>query len=257
MNTIKLNDKLKSLSLLKIILGLFIAFIASLIIDKALKGFSLNTSEFSVLLTFFLLFIFLLRGAGDFKDSVREIFSKEYKNEVLYLFILNLFFGFFVLALFGSLDSTFSQGLHLSSDTGLNLLLSVISTVILGPVVEEIIFRGIIFNKLNCRINVLYAVLITSLLFSAFHGFGRLLVTFIFSMCICILYLKTENILIPIFIHFLNNLVATILTDFAHIEPVVSSVPVSYLMLVISTVSGILMIKYIYDNSRFLKSKAS
>ena len=73
----------------------------------------------------------------------------------------------------------------------------------------------------------------------------------------CELYLKTENILIPIFIHFLNNLVATILTDFAHIEPVVSSVPVSYLMLVISTVSGILMIKYIYDNSRFLKSKAS
>ena len=61
-------------------------------------------------------------------------------------------------------------------------------------------------------------------------------------------------ILIPIFIHILNNLIGTILTDFGHIEPIAASAPISYIMLIISIIAGILMIKYIRDNFNVLKS---
>ena len=251
---INLNDRLKSFSLLEILIGLVIAFIASSMLSKAFGRLGIIDHDFSILFAIFLVFLFLFRGVKDLKPRIDEIFIEKNRNEALYLFICNFFFGFFVLSFFGTFDSSFSSGLQLSYDSGFTLLLSVLSSVIFAPIVEELLFRGIIFNKLNSKISVLYAVIITSLLFSAFHGFGRLLVTFIFSIALCIIYLKTENILIPIFIHILNNLIGTILTDFSHIEPIAASTPISYIMLIISIIAGILMIKYIRDNFNVLKS---
>ncbi|MEE1134815.1 MAG: hypothetical protein UHW60_08600, partial [Methanobrevibacter sp.] len=43
------------------------------------------------------------------------------------------------------------------------------------------------------------------------HGFGSIFSAFIFAVCVAILYLKTDNILVPIFAHFLNNLIAEVI----------------------------------------------
>ena len=171
---INLNDRLKSFSLLEILIGLVIAFIASSMFSKAFGRLGIIDHDFSILFAIFLVFLFLFRGVKDLKPRIDEIFIEKNRNEALYLFICNFFFGFFVLSFFGTFDSSFSSGLQLSYDSGFTLLLSVLSSVIFAPIVEELLFRGIIFNKLNSKISVLYAVIITSLLFSAFHGFGRL-----------------------------------------------------------------------------------
>lgn len=88
---------------------------------------------------------------------------------------------------------------------------TLITTVFISPISEELIFRGVFLNRLQQAVPVIFAVLISSLLFAALHSFGSILSAFVFGICIAILYLKTDNIFVAIFAHFLNNLFAEII----------------------------------------------
>jgi membrane protease YdiL (CAAX protease family) len=85
---------------------------------------------------------------------------------------------------------------------------SLIATVIISPISEELIFRGVFLNRLQLIVPPVFAVLISSLLFASLHSFGSIFSAFIFAICIAILYMKTENIFVAIFAHFINNVVA-------------------------------------------------
>ena len=136
----------------------------------------------------------------------------------------------------------------------LNFLYLVISGVMLVPIIEELIFRGVILNRLNNKVNFIYAIIISSVLFSLFHGFGRLIPTFFFGLCMCVVYLKTNNITIPIIIHFLNNAIATICSDLYNVEVILLANPLNSVMFIISTISGILILFYLYKNIKVLRS---
>ncbi|MBQ2665353.1 CPBP family intramembrane glutamic endopeptidase [Methanobrevibacter sp.] len=86
-----------------------------------------------------------------------------------------------------------------------------IATVFISPVVEELIFRGVFINRLKLVVPTVYAILISSMIFASLHSFGSIFSAFIFAVCVSILYLKTENIFVAIFAHFLNNLFAEII----------------------------------------------
>ncbi|WP_026561983.1 CPBP family intramembrane glutamic endopeptidase [Bacillus sp. J37] len=84
--------------------------------------------------------------------------------------------------------------------------LVMIVTSIIGPILEEIIFRKILFGVLYTRTNFFIAALISSLIFSLLHGepqhvllYGSMGFTFAF------LYVKTKRILVPIFAHVSMN----------------------------------------------------
>lgn len=86
-----------------------------------------------------------------------------------------------------------------------------IATIFISPISEELIFRGVFINRLKLIVPTIFAILISSLLFAALHSFGSIFSAFIFGICISILYLKTGNIFVAIFAHFLNNLFAEII----------------------------------------------
>lgn len=84
--------------------------------------------------------------------------------------------------------------------------LVMVVTSIIGPILEEIIFRKILFGVLYTRTNFFIAALISSLIFSLLHGepqhvllYGSMGFTFAF------LYVKTKRILVPIFAHVSMN----------------------------------------------------
>ncbi|WP_158005597.1 CPBP family intramembrane glutamic endopeptidase [Methanobrevibacter sp. A27] len=87
----------------------------------------------------------------------------------------------------------------------------VITTVFISPISEELIFRGVLLNRLNLIIPLDFSIVITSILFASLHSFGSITAAFIFAVCMAVLYLRTDNILVPIFAHFLNNLIAEII----------------------------------------------
>ncbi len=92
------------------------------------------------------------------------------------------------------------------------LLLYFITVVILSPIIEELLFRGIFLRRFNKELdNVTLAILISSILFGLCHGFGGILGAILFGICVSILYIKSRNILVPIFAHFLNNVISFII----------------------------------------------
>lgn len=80
--------------------------------------------------------------------------------------------------------------------------------LIIAPIFEEIIFRKYILTKLLKRYSIFISIVISSIYFSLFHlpSYLSLMPTLIFGIIACIVYIKTRNIIYPIFLHFLYNL---------------------------------------------------
>jgi len=96
--------------------------------------------------------------------------------------------------------------------------LLVIVTSIIGPILEEIIFRKIIFGSLYKKYNFVIAAIISSLLFAVVHmELEHLLLYSAMGFTFAFLYIITKRILVPIFAHVaMNTLVVmfqTILAD--------------------------------------------
>ncbi|MDQ0232859.1 CPBP family intramembrane glutamic endopeptidase [Metabacillus malikii] len=84
--------------------------------------------------------------------------------------------------------------------------LVIIVTSIIGPILEEIIFRKIIFGGLYNRTNFFIAAIISSLLFSLLHGeFEHLLLYAAMGFTFAFLYVRTKRIIVPIIAHVSMN----------------------------------------------------
>lgn len=90
---------------------------------------------------------------------------------------------------------------------------------IIGPIVEEVLFRGILLQRLS-QYGVKKAVIIVSLIFSVMHFLPYVVImTFISSFFWCLFYLKYKDIQSSIFLHIAGNLFATI---FSYLELYIS-----------------------------------
>ena len=104
-----------------------------------------------------------------------------------------------------------------SSYHGIQLFLIGLALIVIAPVTEEIIFRGLIFGSLKKSLPIIYAAILTSLLFAAGHllegGSGGLLYiaaidTFVLSMVLVYLRQKTGGLWSSIGLHALKNSIA-------------------------------------------------
>ena len=90
-----------------------------------------------------------------------------------------------------------------------------IRVVILAPILEELFFRKIIFKGLLKKYSFVISVTVSSLLFAMIHiqpHWQNVLVSFIFGVICCYIYISTKNILYPILFHSIGNLVSFIIS---------------------------------------------
>lgn len=80
---------------------------------------------------------------------------------------------------------------------------------IVGPIVEEFIFRGLLLNRIAYKLNVEYGIIISSFLFAIFHF--DIIGSFITGVVFSLLYIWTKNLLYPILLHIANNCLAMLL----------------------------------------------
>ena len=81
-----------------------------------------------------------------------------------------------------------------------------ILTLIIAPVSEEILFRGIIYGHLAEKINPYVAVLISSFLFGIIHGTGVHIIIGTFMGCFfCYIFESTGSVKYSIIYHFAYN----------------------------------------------------
>ncbi|MGD6942718.1 CPBP family intramembrane glutamic endopeptidase [Cytobacillus gottheilii] len=96
----------------------------------------------------------------------------------------------------------------------------IIVVSIIGPILEEIIFRKIIFGSLHKRFNFFISALLSSVIFAAAHTeFEHLLLYSAMGFTFAFLYVKTKRILVPIFAHVaMNSLVVVMQLNMEEIE---------------------------------------
>jgi len=215
------NDSLKNITLKH--LAVFIVVIyAVLYLLSVFTGITVTNWFYVIVIAYF---IFMLRGNfQSFKIEIGNVFSRIGMKYILLVVFLNIFFSYGMLYLAGAIIDQFPfldflVAFSLPSMSLINHFPAVwgfIATVVISPISEELIFRGVFLNRLRLYVPTVFAVFISSLLFGALHGFGSMISAVVFAVCMAILYLKTENICVPIIAHFLNNLFAEIikLADF-------------------------------------------
>lgn len=211
------NDNLKNIEIKELAIFIIVSFLVLWVLGQLTSGI-INEKWFYVVVIFY--FAFKLKGClGGLKEDCSEVFSKIQLKYILIIVFANIFFSYGMLYLsnalvvnFPALDflvGFYAQSMSLSQ--ALPVLGTFVSTVIISPISEELIFRGVLLNRLKLITPAIFAVLVSSLLFGALHSFGSIISAFVFAVCMAILYIKTENICVPILAHFLNNFFAEII----------------------------------------------
>ncbi|MBD2427018.1 CPBP family intramembrane glutamic endopeptidase [Phormidium sp. FACHB-1136] len=108
-------------------------------------------------------------------------------------------------------ESTLQQSLLLSADNAaaprLYNSLMLFAVVVVAPVAEEFIFRGILLHRWGLKWGVRTAMVMTSVLFGLLHS--NLIGLFMFGVVMTLLYLTTRSLLVPMVAHALNNALAS------------------------------------------------
>lgn len=88
-------------------------------------------------------------------------------------------------------------------------ILTAFSAIIAAPIVEELIFRGFLFGRLNYKYGLLIAILLPSVLFGVLHSDP--IDAFIFAVFMTLIRIKYNSIIAPIIVHMANNAIAIVL----------------------------------------------
>lgn len=150
-------------------------------------------------------------------------------NAATYLLIFPMMFGMMLIAefftsripvtgpFFGELYEMFTQLMNqLSGD----IPMMIVMAVFFAPLLEEIIFRGIIMKGLiNKGWQPWKAILLSSVVFGIVHGNPWQFVGAVLLGCVLgLVYLKTKSLLMPILLHAFNNLVSCLLVIYSKSE---------------------------------------
>lgn len=120
----------------------------------------------------------------------------------------------------GWVEATLHQSLLLSPDqvTAPSLYngLVLFSVVVVAPITEEFIFRGVLLHRWGVKWGIRPAIVMTSILFGMLHS--NLVGLFVFGVVMALLYLSTRSLLVPMVAHALNNAIASGI-DFLTAQP--------------------------------------
>lgn len=257
------NVRLRTITIKDLIIGIIIAFIATAVLMEIFPVLYESDELFFIVLLLIgvLLFLWALKDTNGLDRNIEKLFENKIRKEIIYVFALNLLFAFLFTFLITSLDIIIGltdptwisilEGETIDVDSSA-IILDAIGAIIFAPIIEELVFRGILFNRLKIRTGILPAMLISSFIFAMGHEVGGMTSAFLFGICMCILYLKTDNILIPISVHFLNNLTATLL-EVVGLDMIITQLPWIVPCLLISILGTVYLIKYIIEEYREIK----
>ncbi|QVK20197.1 CPBP family intramembrane metalloprotease [Mycoplasmatota bacterium] len=144
-----------------------------------------------------------------------KFFKKRMIKNLLYIVIffmiltLTFYFLIYIMNLFFDIDTSINQkGLIELYKEG--PIIFTITTIILVPFIEEVVFRGVMYNLFYQNFNKLIGIVLSSLIFGLLHvvrgDFIYLPIYSILGAVLLLSYIKSNNLLVPILVHSLYNL---------------------------------------------------
>lgn len=102
----------------------------------------------------------------------------------------------------------------------LNFGLALVAGAIIAPIVEELVFRGLLYQWLRARTNVVTAVILSGAIFGAIHGIPIAFpALFLVGMVLAATFEYSRSLWVPIALHFLQNATVISLLFFAQANP--------------------------------------
>jgi membrane protease YdiL (CAAX protease family) len=168
-------------------------------------------TSFSIAL---IIILFLLRK--EMKDHIRSEKRSSIGVSIIWAFS-GVFLALFAQAIAANIERLF--GIPMGSENTKEIIniintmpLTILVSSIFGPILEEIIFRKIIFGSLYKRFNFFVAALISSLIFALAHMEPQHIIIYSsMGFTFAFLYVKTNRIIVPIFAHLAMNTIVVIL----------------------------------------------
>lgn len=154
---------------------------------------------------------FITKKLIEYTSSKKLIFSLRIKSKKKYFFFnfLSILFIISVLIPLTKLMGNYSFTNPLGSKY------FIISAIIVGPIAEEIIFRGIILNGLLSNYSTKKSIVISSILFALIHlNPIQIFISLVMGLFFGYLFYLTKNLLSVIILHSLTNLTITICSYF-------------------------------------------
>ena len=171
--------------------------------DASLFNEYLKTKQIYITLIVAIIFIPLL-----IKDYKKYNKDKNIKINYFYLIILGI-----ILSLIYNIFAYYFNFFLKTSlfDNNNNLIITLISTGLIGPIIEELMFRGIIYNELKNKYKNMKAILITTILFAIIHfNIIQILYALAIGFILIFVYEKYKNIKAPIILHMASNITTTL-----------------------------------------------
>ncbi|WP_409200333.1 lysostaphin resistance A-like protein [Methanobrevibacter sp. DSM 116169] len=242
------------------IIGILILLVVLLIVTTGLGSlFKMEITESWAYLGLIMFFIYALRDCReDFISKLYSIFDTFSFKSILSIVILNIFFSYgmlLIIDLFSNSVLFLGQTITLNSAKNLAIAGGIFSTVIIAPIFEEILFRGVFLQKLKSYFKLPVAIILTAVLFGVIHNVGGMISAAVFGICMCILYIKSGNILVPIFAHFLNNLIAELISTVDSSNLIFSNHILMFLFGILAIISAYLLFVSLKNEFKQLTDK--
>ena len=97
----------------------------------------------------------------------------------------------------------------------INIYIALFGSVIIGPILEELVFRYLIYNNLNKFNNKNTSIILSSIIFALVHnGFINIVYAFIIGTILTIIYSKNKNIKEVIILHMVANIMSLLIKEY-------------------------------------------
>lgn len=180
--------------------------VGTVLYQEKLNLFLSNYKLLIVIITSFILVPLLL------KKVKINISSIEKSNLIIYIMLgicLSLSYNLLLCGI-----NKINYFTNLYDSVNKNIFVALLTTGILGPILEELIFRGVVYEKLKTFNKKSTSMFITGVLFGLFHGnIIQFIYAFLLNFVLVKSYEKENSILVPILIHICANSVTTLLLN--------------------------------------------
>lgn len=168
--------------------------IGSLEYTERLGTFFANNRLWMVLISFILLIPLFKK-----KCNISKL-NCDFKNIILLILVgisFSLTYNLILLNLNRYLNFT-----NIFDGTSTNLIITLLSSGIIGPIIEELVFRNIVYEKFKKFYKPLSAIFLTGLLFGVLHSnMLQFIYAFLFNFILIFVYEKYNSIYAPIIVH--------------------------------------------------------
>lgn len=253
----------KALKLIGFLIVLFIVYVFILMTVSTLTHitigsvYGMNSTEtnnfiennifiISLMVDVVFIICLLIKGGSIKECKFNKINKKDYLYIILLSFGLEVLLGVLAAPLMKNFSSYNEVAKTISSSR--NSIFSLISVVVLIPICEEIIFRGVIFGYLKKRYNLVISLIIQALVFAFMHGnIVQGIYTFILGLVLGIIYIYTNSLYGSMLMHIIYNLLGSVV-----LSKLYGAFPMSvYICIILAVIFIVYSIKNIKGNFKY------